>query len=124
MYKRQVLKTIKVEANRLLEEKRNSGVIGSSLDAEIKIFCNSETFIRLSPCIDELKFLLIVSAVSLEVFEDSENKEISIDVFESKKDKCDRCWHHTGNLKQLLDSNLCPRCIENIEGEGEKRKFF
>ena len=58
------------------------------------------------------------------VDEDSENKEISIDVFESKKDKCDRCWHHTGNLKQLLDSNLCPRCIENIEGEGEKRKFF
>ena len=119
-----VLKAIKVEANRLLEEKRNSGVIGSSLDAEIKISCNSETFIRLSPCIDELKFLLIVSAVSLEVFEDSENKEISIDVFESKKDKCDRCWHHTGNLKQLLDSNLCQRCIENIEGEGEKRKFF
>ena len=55
---------------------------------------------------------------------DSKTKNISIEVKSSDKEKCDRCWHHTGNLKKILDSNLCPRCIENVEGEGEKRKFF
>ena len=119
-----ILNEIKIEANKLLEEKRNDGVIGSSLDAEVKIFCNSETFLRLSPCIDELKFLLIVSDASLEVADDDEQTSVFIEVKPSEKDKCDRCWHHTGNLKKILDSNLCPRCIENVEGEGEKRKFF
>ena len=118
------LNEIKIEANKLLEEKRNDGIIGSSLDAEVKIFCNSETFLRLSPCIDELKFLLIVSEASLVVADDDDQSSISIEVKPSDKEKCDRCWHHTGNLKKILDSNLCPRCIENVEGEGEKRKFF
>ena len=119
-----VLNEIKIEANKLLEEKRNDGIIGSSLDAEVKIFCNSETFLRLSPCIDELKFLLIVSDASLEVADDDGQSSISIEVKSSDKEKCDRCWHHTGKLKKILDSSLCPRCIENVEGEGEKRKFF
>jgi isoleucyl-tRNA synthetase len=119
-----VLNEIKIEANKLLEEKRNDGIIGSSLDAEVRIFCNSETFLRLSPCIEELKFLLIVSDASLEVADDDGQSSISIEVKPSEKEKCDRCWHHTGNLKKILDSNLCPRCIENVEGEGEKRKFF
>ena len=119
-----MLNEIKIEANKLLEEKRNDGIIGSSLEAEVKIFCNSETFLRLSPCIDELKFLLIVSDASLEVADDDGQSSISIEVKSSDKEKCDRCWHHTGNLKKILDSSLCPRCIENVEGEGEKRKFF
>jgi isoleucyl-tRNA synthetase len=119
-----ILSEIKIEANKLLEEKRNDGIIGSSLDAEVKIFCNSETFLRLSPCIDELKFLLIVSDASLEVIDEDKQPPVSIEVKPSEKEKCDRCWHHTGNLKKILDSNLCPRCIENVEGEGEKRKFF
>ena len=119
-----MLNEIKIEANKLLEEKRNDGIIGSSLEAEVKILCNSETFLRLSPCIDELKFLLIVSDASLEVADDDGQSSISIEVKPSKKEKCDRCWHHTGNLKKIFDSNLCLRCIENVEGEGEKRKFF
>ena len=119
-----ILNEIKIEANKLLEEKRNNGVIGSSLDADVKIFCNSETFIRLSPCIDELKFLLIVSAATLEISNEDNETNFSIEVYPSEKDKCDRCWHHTGNLKEFLDSHICTRCLENVEGEGEKRKFF
>ena len=107
-----------------MEEKRNDGVIGSSLDADVKIFCNSETFIRLSPCIDELKFLLIVSAATLEISNEDNETNFSIEVYPSEKDKCDRCWHHTGNLKEFLGSHICNRCLENVEGEGEKRKFF
>ena len=119
-----ILNEIKIEANKLLEEKRNDGVIGSSLDADVKIFCNSETFIRLSPCIDELKFLLIVSAATLEISNEDNETNFSIEVYPSEKDKCDRCWHHTGNLKEFLGSHICTRCLENVEGEGEKRKFF
>ena len=44
----------------------------------VKIFCNSETFLRLSPCIDELKFLLIVSEASLVVADDDDQSSISI----------------------------------------------
>ena len=97
---------------------------------DTKLLTNSSKrefcIVKVSPLttIDELKFLLIVSDASLEVADDDGQSSISIEVKPSDKEKCDRCWHHTGNLKNILDSNLCSRCIENVEGEGEKRKFF
>ena len=118
------LVNLKIDVNKMLEDKRNNGEIGSSLDAEVKIYCNSENFLRLSSCLDELKFLLIVSNVSIEMISDEEEQAIRIEAESSKNKKCDRCWHFVDKLVPHLDSNICLRCLENIEGEGEKRKFF
>jgi isoleucyl-tRNA synthetase len=38
--------------------------------------------------------------------------------------KCTRCWHHRADVGQ--DANhpeLCGRCVENVEGSGETRRF-
>ena len=118
------LVNLKIDVNKMLEDKRNNGEIGSSLDAEVKIYCNPENFLRLSSCLDELKFLLIVSNVSIEMISDEEEQAIRIEAESSKNKKCDRCWHFVDKLVPHLDSNICLRCLENIEGEGEKRKFF
>ena len=66
----------------------------------------------------------LVSAATLEISNEDNETNFSIEVYPSEKDKCDRCWHHTGNLKEFLGSHICTRCLENVEGEGEKRKFF
>ena len=55
---------------------------------------------------------------------DEEEQAIRIEAESSKNKKCDRCWHFVDKLVPHMDSNICLRCLENIEGEGEKRKFF
>jgi len=125
---------LRVAVSKQLEKLRVAGQIGSSLDAEVKLYCGTEIKEKLSLLQNELRFALITS--DAEVFPDSEKPshanhvtlnngdEIWIDAFVSSHKKCIRCWHHrddTGSNSEHPD--LCSRCIENVEGNGEKRKF-
>jgi isoleucyl-tRNA synthetase len=39
-------------------------------------------------------------------------------------DKCVRCWHHRPEVGTHSDHpQLCGRCVENVDGDGESRKF-
>jgi isoleucyl-tRNA synthetase len=49
---------------------------------------------------------------------------VSLTVTPAEHEKCDRCWHHREDVgKDETHPLLCGRCIDNIEGEGEVRKF-
>ena len=49
---------------------------------------------------------------------------LKIRVEASKFKKCDRCWHHHVSVGKSSDHPLlCERCIANIEGKGESRRF-
>ncbi|MBV8803177.1 MAG: isoleucine--tRNA ligase [Gammaproteobacteria bacterium] len=38
--------------------------------------------------------------------------------------KCERCWHRCANVgENVKHPTLCLRCVENVEGVGEIRKF-
>ena len=38
--------------------------------------------------------------------------------------KCDRCWHFTVDVGQHdAHPELCGRCVTNVDGVGEIRKF-
>jgi isoleucyl-tRNA synthetase len=38
--------------------------------------------------------------------------------------KCDRCWHVTTDVgSHDTHPDLCGRCITNVDGEGEARKY-
>ena len=42
----------------------------------------------------------------------------------SESARCDRCWHQTEEVGQdETHPELCGRCIENIDGQGEKRLY-
>jgi isoleucyl-tRNA synthetase len=102
-----------------LENKRVEGIIGSSLQAFIKITANKELYPILSKLGSDLKFAYMVSNV--ELIEGSTN---NVEVIIANTDKCERCWHYSesvGKNKNYL--TICNRCIDNLFGNGELRKF-
>ena len=56
-------------------------------------------------------------------------KETSVDglwltVGKASGEKCVRCWHHREDVGSHEGHEaLCGRCVTNIEGEGEARKY-
>ncbi len=113
-----------------LEEMRRNKVIGSSLDAEVDIYCKDENYQNLLGLKDELRFVFITSEARVYELSSkpSDAKEIdssiAIKVYKSKHQKCVRCWHHRPEIGQnKMHNDLCDRCVENVSGKGENRVF-
>ena len=113
-----------------LEEMRRNKVIGSSLDAEVDIYCKDENYQNLLGLKDELRFVFITSEARVNELSSkpSDAKEIdssiAIKVYKSKHQKCVRCWHHRPEIGQnKMHNDLCGRCVENVSGKGENRVF-
>ena len=113
-----------------LEEMRRNKVIGSSLDAEVDIYCKDENYQNLLGLKDELRFVFITSEARVNELSSkpSDAKEIdssiAIKVYKSNHQKCVRCWHHRPEIGQnKMHNDLCDRCVENVSGKGENRVF-
>lgn len=127
----QKVKDIRDEANRAIEEARKNGVIGGTLEAEVEIYAQASDLETLKALDDELKFVLITSKVTLHDLDKaplnafaSENGKLKFVVTKSKAHKCERCWHYEEGVGENAEHpGLCPRCLENIGPEGEKRRF-
>ena len=111
---------LKDEVNKNIEISREEGSIGSSLDAEVLITCSENDFLKFSRFGEELKFLFLVSNVSLSV---SEADELKIDIKVSTEEKCERCWHHVADLSDHEGNKICSRCISNLSFPGEERQM-
>jgi isoleucyl-tRNA synthetase len=114
--------TIREAVSKELEALRNAGTIGSSLDAEVEIYCNETLYKQLSFLGDELRFMLITSSAQIHLSTDTEDFELKIKA--SEHTKCVRCWHHREDVGTNADHpELCGRCVENVIGEGEQREY-
>ena len=124
----ELLLLMKTEVNKYLEEKRNNGEIGSSLEAELDLECNNKIFMQLNEISNELKYLFITSKVNLTLKEEenfnSEIPGLSISIKSTDLEKCARCWHHVESLVSYGEESICLRCNENITGKGETRFFI
>ncbi len=117
-----------------LEQLRVAGGIGGSLDAEVDLYCGSELKAQLEKLGDELRFVLITSAARIHGttvvaddavhFELESHDELWVAVAPSEHPKCVRCWHHREDVGANADHpELCGRCVENVVGSGEQRRF-
>ncbi|MFM1891738.1 MAG: isoleucine-tRNA ligase [Pseudomonadota bacterium] len=114
-----------------LEAARKAGAIGSSLDAEIDLYCTAEILERGQRLGDELRFALIVSEVRLHPAAEqpaaalaTELAGVTVSVTPSAHAKCVRCWHHRADVgADPAHPELCGRCVSNVAGEGEHREF-
>ena len=125
-----VSRDINAHLRKELEEMRRAKTIGSSLDAEVDIYCEDENYQALLELKDELRFLFITSDAKVHQLKDKPANAINIDnslaiiVRKSEYEKCVRCWHHRPEIGQnKLHKDLCSRCIENVTGDGETRIF-
>jgi isoleucyl-tRNA synthetase len=111
------IRGVRAEVTKALEELREAGKIGSSLQAEVELHCSGEKFDLLTSLGDDLKFVLIASKV--DVINSSEEKLLAQ---ASTHGKCERCWHVREDVGANLDHPaLCGRCVSNLHGEGEVR---
>ena len=125
------LMLIKTAVNKELEARRAAKQIGSGLSAEVALYCERETADLLGKLGDELRFVLIVSRVEVLPLEAADPQAVAGDVpglkvrvSASGLGKCERCWHHSADVGSLsAHPTLCGRCVENIEGHGEQRRF-
>jgi len=116
-----------------LEKLRGSGAIGSPLDAEVDIYTDEETHVLLNALEDELRFVLITSYARVHDLQDAPEDAIVIElpdmnvrirVTPSQHAKCIRCWHHREDVGTIAEHpELCGRCVENVAGEGEVRRY-
>ena len=113
-----------------LEVLREARTIGSSLDAEVKIFCDADVGKVLSKLGDELRFVLITSDAYVANFNTRSANAVMVDedlwveVVASEKNKCERCWHRRDDVgTDKAFSNVCARCVENLHSssDGEVR---
>ena len=122
---------VKNEVNRCIELTRKDGKIKGSLQAEVTLYVNNDLATLLSKLEDELRFVLITSAATVieteSAPEDSVTTEVpglSVVVSVSSAEKCSRCWHHRADVgSHAAHPELCNRCVDNVEGEGEKRAY-
>lgn len=125
---------VRTAVSKELEKLRVAGGIGSSLDAEVDLYCGAEIYQRLMSLEDELHFVLITSYARLhrdtEKTDDAvhvtlENgDELWIAVMPTAYEKCVRCWHHREDVSDNgAHPELCGRCVDNVDGGGEQRRF-
>ncbi len=132
-YWSQVLE-VRTAVSKQIEHLRVAGGVGSSLAAEVDLYCGSELLKKLGYLKDELRFVLITSYARIHT--DSKRSddaihytldsgdEMWVQVSPSDHTKCVRCWHHREDVGSNADHpQLCGRCVENVEGDGEPREF-
>jgi len=120
--------------NKELERLRTSGEIGANLQADVELYCGREILDLLNRLEDELRFVFITSNATLYLAGDppaeaqhftlSTNDEVWVAVSASEHEKCVRCWHYREDVGSHAEHpELCGRCIENVDGQGETRIY-
>ena len=117
-----------------LEHLRVAGGIGSGLGAEVELYCGRELHDGLQRLDDELRFVFITSEARVHDttvvpdeamhFTLSSGDEFWVTVAPSEHAKCVRCWHHRADVGGNAEHpELCGRCVVNVAGDGEQRRF-
>lgn len=124
------LMDVKTAVNKELEQQRNEKKVGAALSAEVTLYCADELLQRLSRLKDELRFVLIVSSATLKPLAEGDSAAatelagLRVSVVPSAHTKCTRCWHHRADVGAHAEHpEICGRCVDNIEGDGEQRLY-
>ena len=105
-----------------LEEARVARLIGSSLEAHVKITAGSYAHKFLSEYQDQLRYVFIVSQVDLvEGYADLSEEGLDVTIARAEGQKCERCWNYSVRVGESSRyPTVCERCIaalDEIEGE-------
>ena len=125
------LRQVRDAVNKEIENQRNAGKIGSALEADVSLYCDADMKTQLDALKNELRFVLITSGAETHLanshMSDAAATEVPglwVKVTPVTYPKCERCWHRCQDIgTNPKHPTLCGRCIVNIEGAGEVRKF-
>ncbi len=115
------IRAARAEVQKELETLRAAGKIGASLAAHVELRASGERFDALAALGDELRFVMITSQVAVaKVAAGGE----TIAATPSPNAKCERCWHYRADVgADPAHPSICGRCLSNLYGAGEARRF-
>jgi isoleucyl-tRNA synthetase len=130
---------LRADVTREMEKLRNDGLIGSPLDAEVDVYCEPSDFARFNALGPELRFLFITSEASVHQvprlpegtvatthgpLHGANPPRVSFTVKATSAVKCVRCWQRRLDVGVNSEHpELCGRCVTNVDGPGENRRF-
>ncbi|MBF0110338.1 MAG: isoleucine--tRNA ligase [Magnetococcales bacterium] len=115
---------VRSEVYRILETLRNDKVIGSFMEARVRIVATREWCDFLGS-FDQLARLLLVASVSVVCQEEVVSDETAVDsslaglrveALRSGGAKCQRCWNWGEDVTGVAGLELCPRCVGVVAG--------
>jgi len=126
---------LRSDVTRELEKLRDSGAIGAPLDAEVDVYCAPDEYARFNVLGDELRFFFITSHARVHRIEgappagaapaaNTERSGVWVAVKPTSDPKCIRCWQRRPDVgSNPKHPEICSRCVSNVEGPGEVRRF-
>lgn len=111
-----IVKNIRKVITGALEKKRADKIIGSSLEAHIKVYLSDKLKKDISNVLlDEIAITSSFEILSYDSrksgFEMDDIEGVKVEVEKVKGDKCQRCWKYS---ETLHSKNICDRCEEVI----------
>ncbi|MCC6278354.1 MAG: isoleucine--tRNA ligase [Oligoflexia bacterium] len=102
--------SVRSAAYKKLEEARQSKIIGSGLEAKLKIKAPQATADYLNKKKADLPALFIVSQVEIAL-----GQEVSVEVNPADGQKCERCWNFSTEIgKHAVHKAVCPKCVKAL----------
>jgi isoleucyl-tRNA synthetase len=105
-----------------LEEERNSKRIGKSLEAQLIITAADPAYSVLKRYADQLRYLFIVSAVTLSQGSGNGTGGVHVEVKKADGAKCERCWNYSTHVgEDKTYPTVCERCsvvLKELESQS------
>lgn len=111
------LRAVRAQVLKALEEERDKKRIGKALEAVVHITAGGTAFAALAKYRDELRYLFLVSGVTLEQASSAvENSAVVVKVEKAAGQKCERCWNYSLEVGKDPDyPTVCERCSEALK---------
>jgi isoleucyl-tRNA synthetase len=102
---------VREQVMKALEEERSSKRIGKSLEAQVTITAADPLFPVLAEYKDQLRYLFIVSAVTLKQGSGNGTGGVPVEVKKADGLKCERCWNYSTHVgEDKAYPTVCERC--------------
>ncbi len=103
---------VRQSVSKALEEFRQSGTIGNSLDARVTLYADGETAALLRRHEGDLRYIFIVSQAEVA---DSTGGQLRVEVSRAQGHKCERCWNYSVAVGETGDfPTICERCVPHV----------
>ncbi|MCT8233992.1 isoleucine--tRNA ligase [Proteus mirabilis] len=125
------LLAVRSEVNKVLEQARTDKQLRGSLEAAVTLYADKALAEKLNALGNELRFVLLTSQATVADIHDAPENALASDMAglkivlsKAQGEKCPRCWHYATDIGQVAEhADLCGRCVTNVAGNGEERKF-
>ncbi len=125
---------LKTDVARELERLRAAGRLGAPLEAAVDVYLDEAQHRRMAAFGDELRFVLITSSARLLPAGERPADAVPaltvaktgawISVGVQDAPKCARCWHRRADVgADARHPEICARCVGNLDGPAETRRY-